>query len=58
MSILEQLDAGTPALAVDPERLISQRYHQIARNLTANLSVLGKNISKGAQKIGVSSWQP
>ena len=58
MSIREQLDAGTPAVAVDPEGAISQTYRQIARNLTANLSVLGKDFSKGAQGIEVSTWQP
>ena len=58
MSIREQLDAGTPAVAVDPEGSISQSYRQIARNLTANLSVLGKDFSKGAQGIEVSTWQP
>jgi len=58
MSIREQLDAGTPALAVDPEGAISQTYRQIARNLTANLSVLGKDFSKGAQGIDISTWKP
>jgi len=58
MSIREQLDAGTPALAVDAESDISQIYRETARNLTANLSVLGKDFSKGAQGIEVSTWQP
>ncbi len=58
MSIREGLDAGNPTVADDPDSEISQIYRKIARNLTANLSVLGKDFSKGAQGIEISSWKP
>lgn len=58
MSIREELDKGTPALSVDPESIISQTYRQIARNLAANLTSLGKDYSKGVDAISVKSWNP
>ena len=58
MTIRELLDAGTPTVAEDPESDISQIYREIGRNLTANLSVLGKDFSKGAQGIEISTWKP
>lgn len=58
MSIRERLDAGTPTVADDPDSEISRIYREIARNLTANLSVLGKDFSKGAQGIEISTWKP
>jgi len=58
MSIREQLDAGTPALSVDPESDISLNYRSIARNLVANLSKLGKDFSKGAGAIDIKTWSP
>ncbi len=58
MSIREQLDAGKPAVAEDPNSPISQTYRQIARNLTANLAQLGKDYSKGADSIEISTWSP
>ena len=58
MSIRKQLDEGKPAVADDPESAISQTYRQIARNLTANLSSLGKDYSKGAEGIEIKTWSP
>jgi len=58
MSIRELLDAGTPSVAQDPDSQISQIYRQIARNLAANLTVLGKDFSKGAQAIDIATWKP
>lgn len=58
MSIREQLDKGTPAVAVDPESNISQTYRQIARNLTADLAHLAKDYSKGAAGIEIKTWSP
>jgi ATP-binding protein involved in chromosome partitioning len=58
MSIRERLDAGIPTVADDPDSKISNIYRDIARNLTANLSVLGKDFSKGAQGIEISTWKP
>ena len=58
MSIRERLDAGTPTVADDPDSDISKIYREIGRNLTANLSVLGKDFSKGAQGIEISTWKP
>lgn len=59
MSIRQQLDRGTPALAVDPESAISQTYRQIARCLTANLDQqLSKDYSKGSDSISIKTWSP
>ena len=58
MSIREQLDKGTPAVADDPNSAISQTYREIARNLTANLSKMGKDYSKGSESIAISTWSP
>jgi len=58
MSIREQLDAGTPALAIDAESEISLTYRKIARNLTANLVQLAKDYSKGADSISIKTWSP
>jgi len=58
MKIRSQLDEGIPAIAEDSNSVISQNYREIARNLTANLSVLGKDFSKGAGTINVASWKP
>lgn len=58
MSIRERLDAGTPTVADEPESEISRIYREIARNLTANLSILAKDFSKGAQGIDISTWKP
>lgn len=58
MSIREQLDVGTPALAVDAESKISQAYRSIARNLTANLVTLAKDYSKGNEAIAINTWSP
>ncbi len=58
MSIRERLDAGMPTVADDPDSDISQIYREIGRNLTANLSILAKDFSKGAQGIDISTWKP
>ncbi len=58
LSIREKLDAGTPSVSDDPDSEISQTYRKIARNLSANLSSLAKDFSKGAQAIEISSWKP
>jgi len=58
LSIRENLDNGTPTVAADPDGSIAQNYRAIARNLTANLSVLAKDFSKGAQSIDISTWKP
>jgi len=58
MSIRERLDAGTPTVADDPDGDISRIYREIGRNLAANLSVLAKDFSKGAQGIDISTWKP
>jgi len=58
MSIRELLDAGTPSVAQDADSEISQIYRDIARNLAANLTVLGKDFSKGAQNIDIATWKP
>ncbi len=58
MSIRKNLDDGTPSVALDPEGPIAQTYRQIARKLAANLTVLGKDFSKGAQAIDIATWKP
>ncbi|TQV87491.1 iron-sulfur cluster carrier protein ApbC [Aliikangiella coralliicola] len=58
MSIRQQLDQGKPAVADDPQSSISQTYRQIARNLTANLSKLAKDYSKGTDSIEIKTWSP
>ncbi len=58
MKIRAQLDEGMPAIAEDADSEISKTYREIARNLTANLSVLGKDFSKGVDTISVASWKP
>ncbi len=58
MSIREDLDQGIPTVAGDPDNVISRAYRDIARNLTANLSVLAKDFSKGSQGIDISTWKP
>jgi ATP-binding protein involved in chromosome partitioning len=58
MSIRQQLDAGTPAIAVDPLSAISLSYRKISRNLTANLVQLGKDYSKGTDAISIKTWSP
>ncbi|WP_196137941.1 iron-sulfur cluster carrier protein ApbC [Aliikangiella sp. G2MR2-5] len=58
MSIRQQLDEGKPAVADDPNSKISLTYREIARNLTANLSQLGKDYSKGADSIAIKTWSP
>lgn len=58
MSIREQLDRGTPALAVDKNSPISQTYRSIARNLTAKMNTLAKDYSKGSDTIAIKSWTP
>jgi len=58
MSIRKQLDEGTPAVADDPVSEISKTYREIARNLTANLSALGKDYSKGNDGIAIKTWSP
>jgi len=58
MSIREQLDAGTPAVAIEPISEISLSYRKIARNLTANMIQLGKDYSKGTDSISIKTWSP
>ena len=58
MAIREELDSGNPTVAKEPEGEISQTYRQIARNTTANLSLLAKDFSKGAQAIDIATWKP
>ena len=58
MTIREELDSGNPTVAKDPEGEISQTYRKIARNTTANLSLLAKDFSKGAQAIDIATWKP
>jgi ATP-binding protein involved in chromosome partitioning len=58
MSIRQQLDAGTPAVAIEPTSEISLSYRKIARNLTANMVQLGKDYSKGADSIAIKTWSP
>ncbi|MDH5432783.1 MAG: iron-sulfur cluster carrier protein ApbC [Gammaproteobacteria bacterium] len=58
MSIRSQLDRGVPALAENSEDEISQSYRQIARQLTANLTVLGRDFSKGSDTIAIKTWSP
>ena len=58
MSIRQNLDEGIPTVAKDPEGAISQNYREIARKLAANLTVLAKDFSKGAQAINISTWKP
>ena len=57
-SIRQQLDQGNPPVAQDPESDISQIYRNIARNMTANLSQLTQDYSKGGAAIEISSWKP
>ena len=58
MKIRAQLDEGIPAIAEDANSEISQTYRNIARSIAANLSVLGKDFSKGVETISVASWKP
>lgn len=58
MSIRKDLDDGTPSVAKDPDGPIAQNYRNIARKLAANLTVLAKDFSKGAQAIDISTWKP
>lgn len=58
MSIRENLDAGTPTVAKDSNSEISLIYRDIARKMTANLTSLGKDFSKGAGSIDIKTWSP
>jgi len=58
MSIRQDLDDGTPSVAKEPDGLIALTYREIARKLAANLTVLAKDFSKGAQAINISTWKP
>ncbi|MBV1910627.1 MAG: iron-sulfur cluster carrier protein ApbC [Kangiellaceae bacterium] len=58
MSIREDLDNGVPTVAKEPNGQIAENYRDIARKLTANLTVLGKDFSKGAKAIDISTWKP
>ena len=58
MSIREDLDAGTPTVAKDANSDISLTYRDIARKMTANLTSLGKDFSKGAASIDIKTWSP
>ncbi len=43
LQIREQVDAGCPTVIAEPEGEISAMYRNIARNMTAQLSLRGKN---------------
>ncbi|WP_444994098.1 iron-sulfur cluster carrier protein ApbC [Aliikangiella sp. IMCC44359] len=58
MSIRQHLDDGKPSVALEPESKISLTYRTIARNLTANMTQLGKDYSKGADSISIKTWSP
>ncbi len=58
MSIRQNLDDGTPTVAKEPEGAIARIYREIARKLAANLTVLSKDFSKGAQAIDIATWKP
>lgn len=45
MKIREQTDAGTPPVALDPESEIAKRYREIARKVSAKLSLQQKDYS-------------
>ncbi len=57
-SIRQQLDEGNPPLVADPNSEISLMYRDIARKMTANLSQLTQDFSKGAEAIEISTWKP
>ena len=55
MRIREQADGGTPTVAVEPEGPIAQIYREIARKLTAKLSLRGKDYAGVFPKIVIQN---
>jgi ATP-binding protein involved in chromosome partitioning len=58
MSIRQDLDQGNPTVAREPDGQIAASYREIARKMAANLTVLNKDFSKGAQAIDIATWKP
>lgn len=58
MAIRSDLDEGVPTVVKQPDGPIGLSYRGIARQLTANLTRLGKDFSKGTQGIQVATWAP
>jgi ATP-binding protein involved in chromosome partitioning len=54
-TIREQTDAGTPAVAAEPESEVSLLYHDIARKVAAELSLKGKNYANVFPEIVVEN---
>lgn len=55
LQIREQADAGTPTVVADPQGTIAQMYREIARKLTAKLSLRSKDYAGVFPKIVIQN---
>ncbi len=53
--IRENLDKGMPTVAVDPDGELSQRYREMARRISALISLMGKDYSSKFPKIVIQN---
>ncbi|MGX5174109.1 iron-sulfur cluster carrier protein ApbC [Aliikangiella sp. IMCC44653] len=58
LEIRQDLDQGNPTVSKTPLGAVSLAYRAIARNLTANMTKLGKDYSKGSDNIAIKTWSP
>jgi ATP-binding protein involved in chromosome partitioning len=55
ISIREYLDAGTPSVIAEPDGTVAKAYYEIARKITAKLSLRGKDYSGVFPKIVIQN---